>query len=201
MKNLEKNMNVKLAAPSFVYGGHCSDTLLLIIDRIIGTRLSFLGLRAAAAYCAPNFLPIAYGGFVLLFDCLCHARPNLYGEWSPFHSAPSCRCDFERLSGAHFGVWSWHCWSVGDSKPPHRAESCQLVNDNERMRLLSKVKSLEEKVATLERENHHLHILAGMKMEPLDEEPMDTLVPGQKFVCGPTSFSVAFELERMKLND
>ncbi|KAL3075309.1 hypothetical protein niasHT_010612 [Heterodera trifolii] len=70
-----------------------------------------------------------------------------------------------------------------------------------RVRLLSKVKSLEEKVATLERENHHLHILAGMKMEPLDEEPMDTLVPGQKFVCGPTSFSMAFELEKLKLSD
>ncbi|KAL3087218.1 hypothetical protein niasHT_020481 [Heterodera trifolii] len=68
-------------------------------------------------------------------------------------------------------------------------------------RLLFKVKNLEEKVATLERENHHLHILTGMKMEPLDEEPMDTLVPGQKFVCGPTSFSVAFELEKLKLND
>ncbi|KAL3093788.1 hypothetical protein niasHS_005127 [Heterodera schachtii] len=62
-------------------------------------------------------------------------------------------------------------------------------------RLLSKVKSLEEKVATLERENHHLHILAGMKMEPLDEEPMDTLIPGQKFVCGPTSFSMARQAE------
>ncbi|KAL3105932.1 hypothetical protein niasHT_024989 [Heterodera trifolii] len=70
-----------------------------------------------------------------------------------------------------------------------------------RVRLLFKVKNLEEKVATLERENHHLHILTGMKMEPLDEEPMDTLVPGQKFVCGPTSFSVAFELEKLKLND
>ncbi|KAL3105935.1 hypothetical protein niasHT_024992 [Heterodera trifolii] len=35
MKNLAKNMNVKLAAPPFVYGGHCSDTLLLIVDRIV----------------------------------------------------------------------------------------------------------------------------------------------------------------------
>ncbi|KAL3086478.1 hypothetical protein niasHT_033781 [Heterodera trifolii] len=96
----------------------------------ISTRDSFLGLRAAAAYCAPNFLPIAYGGFVLLFDGLCHARPNLYGEWSPFHSAPRCRCDFERLSGAHFGVWSWHCWSVGGSKPPCGVHfsSCARLN-------------------------------------------------------------------------
>ncbi|KAL3073741.1 hypothetical protein niasHS_015483 [Heterodera schachtii] len=96
---------------------------------------------------------------------------------------------------------------VGGHHPIHLPKSLSLParvmasKGIQPQRLLFKVKSLEEKVATLERENHHLHILAGMKMEPLDEEPMDTLVPGQKFVCGPTSFSVAFELERMKLND
>ncbi|KAL3117700.1 hypothetical protein niasHT_010258 [Heterodera trifolii] len=45
MKNLEKNMNVKLAAPSFVYGGHCSDTFQLIVDRIDNLCYHFPGYK------------------------------------------------------------------------------------------------------------------------------------------------------------
>lgn len=50
---------------------------------------------------------------MLLFARLCSARPNLHGDWSPFRSAPRCCCDFERLSGAHFGcVFILNCYNI-----------------------------------------------------------------------------------------
>ncbi|KAL3113210.1 hypothetical protein niasHT_018364 [Heterodera trifolii] len=64
-------------------------------------------------------------------------------------------------------------------QPQVRSDDKEIYNffngHLKRVRLLAKIKNLEDKMEILERENHHLHILVGMKMEPLDEEPMDTL--------------------------
>ncbi|KAL3085946.1 hypothetical protein niasHS_008988 [Heterodera schachtii] len=76
---------------------------------------------------------------------------------------------------------------VGGHHPIHLPKSLSLTarvmasKGIQPQRLLAKIKNLEDKMEILERENHHLHILVGMKMEPLDEEPMDTLVPAKNF--------------------